>query len=393
MSLSKTYKPTLVVILSRFPYPLEKGDKLRAFYQIQDLSKKYNIHLICTIEENIKSTDFDIVKQYCSDIQLFKLNPLFKYLRLCFAFFTHKPFQVAYFYQLSIHTKIKKILRDVKPNHIYTQLVRTSEYVKNYHDCPKTLDYMDAFSKGIERRVKTSKGLMKYILKLEFTRLSLYERQIFEYFENHSIISEQDRSYIIHPKAQSIAIIENGVSTHFLEKIETEKIYDIVFTGNMSYPPNIEAVKYLHEQIKPLLPQKTNFLISGINPHRTLIKMKDTNFHVSGWVNDIRLSYASSRIFVAPMFLGTGLQNKLLEAMAMGIPCITTELANKALKAIPNKEILIASNPTEFKEQIIKLLTDQNCYENISKAAQTFMKEEYSWYTMNQKLIDLIEKS
>lgn len=393
MSLSKTYKPTLVVILSRFPYPLEKGDKLRAFYQLQGLSKKYNIHLICTIEEKIKSTHIDIVKQYCSDIHLFKLNPLLKYLGLFVALFTQKPFQVAYFYQLGIHSRIKKILNEVKPDHIYAQLVRTSEYVKNYHDCPKTLDYMDAFSKGIERRVQLNVGLMKSILRIEFTRLSVYERQIFEYFENHSIISKQDQSYIIHPKAQTITIIENGVSTHFSEKIETEKIHDIVFTGNMSYPPNVEAVKYLYEQIKPLLPKTINFLIAGINPHRSILKMKDDHFQVSGWVDDIRLSYASSRIFVAPMFLGTGLQNKLLEAMAMGIPCITTELANKALRAEPNKEILIASNPTEFKEQIIKLVSDQNCYENISKAGQAFIKEHYSWETMNQKLIDLIEKS
>lgn len=393
MSLSKTYKPTLVVILSRFPYPLEKGDKLRAFYQLQGLSKKYNIHLICTIEEKIKSTHIDIVKQYCSDIHLFKLNPLLKYLGLFIALFTQKPFQVAYFYQLGIHSRIKKILNEVKPDHIYAQLVRTSEYVKNYHDCPKTLDYMDAFSKGIERRVQLNVGLMKSILRIEFTRLSVYERQIFEYFENHSIISKQDQSYIIHPKAQTITIIENGVSTHFSEKIETEKIHDIVFTGNMSYPPNVEAVKYLYEQIKPLLPKTINFLIAGINPHRSILKMKDDHFQVSGWVDDIRLSYASSRIFVAPMFLGTGLQNKLLEAMAMGIPCITTELANKALRAEPNKEILIASNPTEFKEQIIKLVSDQNCYENISKAGQAFIKEHYSWETMNQKLIDLIEKS
>jgi polysaccharide biosynthesis protein PslH len=393
VSSSKTYKPTLVVILSRFPYPLEKGDKLRAFYQLQGLSKKYSIHLICTIEEEVKSDHLKEVKQYCSDIHLFKLNPIIKYLGLLVALFTQKSFQVAYFYQLRIHRKIKKILNEVKPDHIYAQLVRTSEYVKNHHDCPKTLDYMDAFSKGIERRVRSSKGLMKYLLRLEFARLSVYERQVFEYFENHSIISEQDRSYILHPKAQTIAIIENGVSSHFFEKLEITKTHDVVFTGNMSYPPNIEAVKYIHEQIKPLLSEKTTYLISGINPHRSLLKMKNESFHVSGWVDDIRLSYTSSRIFVAPMFLGTGLQNKLLEAMAMGIPCVTTELANKALRATPDKEILIASNPEEFKDQINKLLFDNACYESVSKAGQLFVQQAYSWDTMNQKLIDLIEKS
>ena len=161
----------------------------------------------------------------------------------------------------------------------------------------------------------------------------------------------------------------------------------------MSYPPNIEAVKYLHDHIKPLLPQTTRFLISGINPHRSLLKMKDEYFQLSGWVDDIRISYANARIFVAPMFLGTGLQNKLLEAMAMGIPCVTTELANKALRATPDKEILIATNPEEFKDQINKLLFDNTCYESISKAGQLFVQQAYSWDTMNQKLIDLIEKA
>lgn len=132
-------------------------------------------------------------------------------------------------------------------------------------------------------------------------------------------------------------------------------------------------------------------LISGANPTNQLKKCDAPNFNVSGWVEDIRDSYASARIFIAPMMLGTGLQNKLLEAMAMGLPCITTTLANNALKAIPNKQILIADQEIDFVIQIQRLINDSVYYQQIAVAGKAFVKENYQWSAINERLVGMIE--
>lgn len=383
----------MVVVLSRFPYPLEKGDKLRAYFQLVDLSKVFDIHLICTTDQKVAEKDLAQLKPFCTQIHLFKLKKLHLASALIKAVFGKKPFQVHYFYQKWIHRNILGIIEHIHPEYIYCQLIRTTEYVKDYHNCYKTLDYMDALSKGMERRSENSSGFQKIITKIESKRLYNYERQIFDYFENHTIISEQDRKYIVHPKRDTITIIPNGVNESFFQTLKSNKKYTLVFTGNMSYPPNIEAATYIKNAILPLLRDENpqiNCLISGANPTNDLKQLASKNFEVGGWVENMQTSYAQSRIFIAPMMIGTGLQNKLLEAMAMGLPCITTTLANNALKATPEKEILIANNAIEFKMQINRLLDSPSLYTDISENGRQYVHQNYQWEAANQKLIKII---
>lgn len=387
-------KPVLAVILSRFPFPLEKGDKLRAYYQIKDLSKHFDIELICISDQKVSLENQSQLSDYCKNIHVFQLRKLGIVWSLFTGLFSKKPFQVHYFYQRWIHQKINQIILEEKPEHIYCQLIRASEYVKNHHQCQKTLDYMDALSKGMERRKRSAFGLKKELMKIESKRLTAYERSIFDYFEFQTIISEQDRQFILHPKQKSIQIISNGVDERFFEIQSKKKNFDLVFTGNMSYPPNIEAALYIKQEIIPLLERKIpqiQCLISGTNPTHALKKQDSSNFKVSGWVEDIRDSYAQAKIFIAPMMIGTGLQNKLLEAMAMGLPCITTTLANNALKATPNEQILIADNQEAFVNQIIRLMNDAEFYKQIAEKGQRFVKTNYQWSAINNRLIEIIQ--
>ena len=394
MHLSKSVKPKLVIILSRFPYPLEKGDKLRAYNQIVGLSTFFKITLICLSDIKITTKNLNALEPFCEKIHVFKLNKFIQLINLSLATLTETPYQIAYFWQFQIQRKIREILQKTAPDFIYAQLIRTTEYVKNYHACPKILDYMDAFSKGIERRIPDQNFFSKLFFKQEFIRLKNYERNIFEYFEEHIIISEQDRNYIFHSRSEEIAIVKNGVSEQLLNnQIRKEKKYDLIFTGNMSYPPNVAASNYIAKKILPLLDKKITLLISGVNPTKSVLNLKSFNISVTGWVENISESYLQSRIFIAPMFLGTGLQNKLLEAMALGIPCVTTTMANTALGAVPEESILIADDEFEFKSQIERLLNDDDLYNTISINAHSYVKTNFSWIRLNEQLTELIVNS
>lgn len=386
----------MAVVLPRFPYPLEKGDKLRAYHQLVDLSAHFQIHLICTTETEVSKDDFQKVAAYCTKIHVFKLKKWRILMNLALSLFDQKPIQIWYFHQKWIHKKMQNILHEIQPDHIYCQLIRSSEYVKNYHNCPKTIDYMDALSKGMERRIERNWGIKKWIFKIEHKRLTTYERQIFDYFERHTIISAQDRNYIMHPDRESITLIPNGVDQRFFDEIQLQKKYTLVFTGNMGYPPNVEATEFIAKKIMPLVilqHPSVNCLISGANPAPQLRSLEHPNFQIGGWVEDMRTSYASSSIFIAPMMLGTGLQNKLLEAMAMGLPCITTSLANNALMATPGVQILIADDAATFADQIHRLLTDQDLYHRIASEGRAFVKSQYQWQQANNRLIELIQRS
>lgn len=385
-------KKTILFLTSRFPFPLEKGDKLRAYHQIKELSKIYNIILCSITTANIEDSWKDKLRPFCKEIYIFKLNPLLLYWNTFKMIFSKLPFQVGYFYQSSIKNKILKIVKQKSPDILYCQLIRTTEYVKHIHNIPKTLDYMDALSAGMEKRAKIANWIKKQPLKIEGKRLKIYENKIFDYFDHHTIISKQDQKLISHPLNQKITIVPNGIDDYFLQYTPSNltKEYDLVFVGNLNYAPNIEGCLFIVNELLPFFKKSgkdLTVLLSGANPSPKILKLNQLkNVTVIGWVDDIRESYSKGTIFVAPLFIGTGLQNKLLEAMSLNVPCITTSLVNNALGAEPNSEIIIADSAIEFYNQINIMLKDSSLTERISMNAKKFVAKNYSWKKETRKI-------
>ncbi len=385
----------LLILSSRFPYPLEKGDKLRLYHQIVSLSESFDIYLFSLSEVNVADQDLKKIKPFCKEIKVERIAKWNCYLHLIIGtIFKALPLQVAYFYSPRVKRSLSKYINEFGIEKVYCQLIRMTEYIK---DIPleKHLDYMDAFSMGVRRR-KENAFWLKPILSIEYTRVKKYERKIFSSFNSHSIIADADRQYIFGAEANKIELLANGVDTDFFKSNDLiDAKYDVLFVGNMSYPPNIAAVKFLIEKVMPLVwrrkPECT-VLIAGASPDKSIQKFHGGKVTVSGWMEDIRMAYWQSKIFAAPMFLGSGLQNKLLEAMAVGLPCITSDLANNSLKA-STKEIKIANNAIEFSDEILFLLNSKNSeFIDQLEAAKSFVKESYGWNAHNKRLINSLKK-
>lgn len=236
---------------------------------------------------------------------------------------------------------------------------------------------------------------MKWFFRMEYKRLLRYERDIFTKFDTKTIISQPDRALLPHPDRAEVVIIPNGVDHDYFKPVKGDKTYDVVFTGNMGYPPNIDAAKFIAEEIFPLVLKefpKAKLLLAGATPHSRVLALQSENITVSGWMADIRESYASSRIFIAPMRIGTGLQNKLLEAMAMEMPCITSVLANQALGAKENEEILIGNSAHEYAYHITKLLKDKKYADTVAQNGHAFVKTVFSWEHSVETLETLFNK-
>jgi sugar transferase (PEP-CTERM/EpsH1 system associated) len=387
----------IFVLLPRVPYPLEKGDKLRAYNQIKELSKTNEI-ILCALNPVAgldKQQAFAALQPYCRSINFLDLPWLGMIWNIMLAFFGNRPLQVGYFYNRKAARKVRKLIREYKPDHIYCQLVRTAEYVKK-EPLKKTIDYQDVFSYGVKRRISRSSLLMRPFLRLEYKRLLKYEYQVFDEFNNKTIISIPDRDLIPHPDKVEIAVIPNGVDHDFFKPRKSEKKYDLVFTGNMAYPPNVDAAGFLVNEIMPFVWEKrpeTKVMVAGASPDRKVLALKGKNVTVTGWLDDIRDAYASARIFIAPMRIGTGLQNKLLEAMSMRIPSITTPLADDALQARDGEEILIGISAKELAGHILSLLEDNRLNEKIADNGHRFVMENYSWSEATAKLNRIMQET
>lgn len=373
----------IFVLLSRIPWPLEKGDKLRAYNQIKQLAKNNDI-VLCALNTNKKANKeeaFKALQPYCISVTFIDINNISILCNIIKTLFNGLPIQCGYFYNRKAKKKIHHLIQKHKPNILFGQLLRVAPYLR-YESIPKAIDYQDVFSIGMKRRCDIAPLHMKLLFNIEYHRLRRYEHDIFQDFDVKTIISEPDRDHIDHPDREKILIIPNGVDYDYYKPQEREKKFDVLFTGNMAYPPNVNAVEFLAYQILPKVWEKlpdVKMYIAGATPDPKIKKVASEQIIVSGWIDDMREAYAQSKVFIAPMRIGTGLQNKLLEAMSMKIPCVTTSLANSSLHAKEDKEILIGNSSDELAAIIIYLLTEPGKAAKIAQNGYDFVHRIYNW--------------
>lgn len=309
--------------------------------------------------------------------------------------FASRPFQVAYFHSGAIQKKVDALLATHKPDHIFCQLIRAAEYVR-HTGIDKTIDYQDVFSAGLHRRLTYASWFMRPLLRSEYRRVTRYEQQVFDDFDKKVIISFPDRDKIPHEQRDAITVVPNGVDTGFFTPLNKEKTFDILFTGNMAYPPNVNGAEYLVHEIMPevwkSMPGATA-AIAGASPTAAVRALASSRVTVTGWVDDIRDYYAGSRVFIAPMRIGTGLQNKVLEAMAMQMPCITSSLANSALRAKPGEEILIGENAGEYARHVVSLLQNSTLRQQVADSGYQFVLDNFNWESTSKTLEQVITDS
>ena len=382
----------ILVVLSRIPFPLEKGDKLRAYYQMKELSKWHDLYLVALYSHTVPAEAMRELTPFCREVHFLRQHPMRSILNMAGSFLVGLPVQCGYFYSHRNHKKIDEIILTVQPDRIYCQLFRMAEYVRDYR-IPKVLDYQDAFSTGMERRAQKAFPLLRPIMRTEARRIARYETDIFDDFEQKTMITALDRDCIQHPMREEIVVIPNGVDFAKFSQNEMPKTHDLIFSGNMNYPPNVDAAVYLVKEILPELQKrhpKVRLMLAGADPAKKVRALQNDQVTVTGWVPTMTDCYAQSRIFIAPMRLGTGLQNKLLEAMSMRLPCVTSPLAGKPLSPAAEEGAIATCNTTlQYVETLDKLLTDSAYYQKLAQHGHDFVHERYDWTNATRKLSEL----
>jgi len=365
----------LAVVCPRFPYPLEKGDKLRIYHQLRLLSEHHEICLIAIAEQQVADRYRTVIEDITTECHIITIPKSARTVSAAMALLTGGSLQSAHYYSRKAHSQVRQILAEFAPDHIYCQLIRVAAYVQD-SPLPKTLDYMDAFGVGMERRATVTNGLQKLLYKIEAKRCKQHEVAVYQKFDHHTIISEQDR-LCIGSGELPITVNPNGIDTTYFSPIDKFEDHDIGFVGNMGYPPNVDAAEYLVNKLG--LGDKYKLLIAGARPSKRVKLLASDNVTITGWVDDVRQEYARCHIFVAPLWSGTGQQNKILEAMAMGIPCVTTSAVNNAIRASDGNEILIADSEDQFAKAIGRLMTDAVLHKKIRENGIRLVKDKFSW--------------
>ena len=370
----------ILVVLPRFPYPLDKGDKLRAYHQIVELAKHHEVYLFALTHSSVPADCYNHIRQMCHDVKVGRLQWWESAFGIMRSFFSGLPLQLGYWTSHRVSRAYLGWENQIQPDVVYCQMVRSIPTVSGSQR-RKVLDYQDALSLNTHRHMEHSHGLWRLLLKYEYKALLRTEQKALQLFNATTIIAPADRDAI----SSSVHLVPNGVDTEYFNTAHCPPPtthYTIVFTGNMSYAPNVDAACWLVKEIMPLVwkqqPYGINVFIAGADPKPAVKALAGPRVTVSGRLPDIRSSYNSAKIFVAPMRIGSGMQNKLLEAMSMQLPCVTTSLASSPLGATAGEHLLVGDTAEQLADWIIKL-TIEELHNAIAESGHRFVVEHYSW--------------
>lgn len=378
-----------------FPYPADSGYRIKTFNLIQILKKYFEIDLMIL---QLKSEEHDLSYFHENSINcnIFTVNLIEKTLNLAKAIFTNSPFQSAVY-------KCKRARKELKYSvdrydYVVCSMIRTSDYVDLVPRNKLIVDMVDLLSRGYTKsRENTNSTFFKLVYRLEAGRLAFMERYVADKARYVLLVNKEETEYL-NQRNNNVKWIPNGVNKVLFDynKLDLNYSNDIVFLGTMNYQPNIDAMLWLDKHVLDHLDPRIRLIIIGRNPAASILDLQKRrkNVLITGYVEDPYIILNSGLAVVAPMQNGGGIQNKLLESMALGtINVVTRYAANPIFGAKDGEHFLVYDNPEEFAIALNNILFDREKFYFLKKGAKDFIRSNYTWEQYEQSLIPCFDQN
>ena len=373
-------KKRILVLTSRFPYPILAGDALRISLLCRALAAKYELTLLSfSTKKNQELTDPALA--IFSQIKIVYKPKWLSYLHVLFGIFSRRPLQCCYYQS----TKFKSAFRELIPSHdaVVAHLLRTGQYVQT--EKPKILEMTDALSLFYERsRRYASFSIKSLIYRVERKRILAAELAALVHFDLVSLVSPSDKEYFRqYGEYENLQVHTLGIDVAKYKHIGPSPGSVVAFIGNMRSLQNIEACEYFTNAILPLLRQEIpeiKFRIIGFIGKKEQKRFSALEgVEVTGRVESIATAIGDAFMAVCPTLIATGVQTKVLEYLAFGKPAVITPVVLTGLSLKAEKQLLVAATPEEFVVQIKRLYDDRALCARLAAAGRIYVEKHYDW--------------
>jgi glycosyltransferase involved in cell wall biosynthesis len=375
----------ILVLTSRYPYPTIGGDRLRIMEICKSLSNSYDLTLLslCDSEEEFKS-EMPIDGIFTSIHKVF-LPTWHSYWNCIRFFFSGLPLQIIYYKSKVFENKVSELVKTHSA--IFSHLVRTSDYIQGI-DVPVVVEMTDAISLNYDRLLRVNKAwffnLKSLLYVLERYRLNAYERNAHRNYKLLCFVSQTDLDYLYGQSVpNNVMVCGNGVdfkSLIYRFNYSPEPL--IAFIGNMNSLPNQDAVLWFVKNVMPLLVKTAPFRFRVIGRVPKKFRSKFSNpIHIefSGEVDSVADETRDCFVGVCPVRFGAGVQNKVLEYMALGLPTVSSRIGAEGFSFIEHEHLMIADDPRDVADVILKIWNDREFAEQLTLNARVYIENSYSW--------------
>lgn len=387
-----TTKKRILVLTPRFPYPPLGGDRLRIYQICKQLSPRFELSLLsmCESEEEMRAP-------IPEDGVFSRVDRVFhgRWDRItgCFrALPTRTPFQVGYYRNPEFERRLQQLAS--AHDCLLAHMIRIAPYMTRFN-MPKILELTDAISMSYQRTARYADPIRAALYRMEGDRLLNFEREFAQRCDLSVLVSEVDRDFLFPSgEARNVLVCSNGVDTGSLPfRFEPDGV-TIIFIGKNSTRPNMDAIVFFQEEVFPLvrsrIPEARFKVIGHIEPGFRR-KLESRGVVVTGKVPDIAQAAAGASVGVCPLRIGAGIQNKILEYMALGIPTVTSTVGLEGLEAIAGVHLFTATDPSDWADRVVALLKDRRTAKEMAVAGRRFVEVHHPWSANISTLADAID--
>ena len=397
--------PDLLFLAHRVPYPPDKGEKIRSYHALLHLAKRFRVHLGCFADNPDDEQYLPQLRDICGgDVRVFPLARRFGLARGLYGLATGASLSEYYFRDSRMTRWVADTMARVRPGNVFLYCSAMAPYAMPYRSAHRViLDMVDVDSEKWRAYAAKAAWPVSALYAREARALLALERGAARAFERTLLVSNAEATVFrrLAPESSGrIGHYDNGVD---LRTFDPARAYPnpfaagtepVVFTGTMDYRPNIEAVEWfataIFPQIRAARPS-ADFWIVGANPARPVSRLASLpSVYVTGRVPDVRPYLAHAACVVAPLKIARGVQNKVLEAMAMAKPVVATPAAAEGISAAPGKELLVAETPQAFAGAVLSVLSVlAGDGAGMGREARARVENDYSW-SLNLEVLDRI---
>ncbi|MEM1140212.1 MAG: TIGR03087 family PEP-CTERM/XrtA system glycosyltransferase [Pseudomonadota bacterium] len=383
----------ILFLSQRIPYPPDKGEKIRSYRMFSHLAKRHRVFLGCFIDDPFDLAHREKVEGMAEQSHIPRLHPGLARIKSGLALASGAPLSKRYFFDAGLKRWTNRVLAEVQPEAVFVFSSVMAQYVpatalKTFR---YVVDYVDVDSEKFAQYAEGQKGPMRAVYSREAKSLLAFDERVATRADACLFVTAQEAELFktkVPKAARKVHAVGNGIDTDYFspeasfDPVEIEGNPLIVFTGRMDYWPNVDAVQWFAERVFPSVRNAmpgAHFAIVGAAPSPKVLALGEmAGITVTGKVPDIRPYLKAASLAVAPLKIARGLQNKVLEALAMGTPVVVTPQGLEGIAADPGTHLLTAETPDQFLEAI-KAAALPDRAQGLASAGRALVDERYEW--------------
>jgi polysaccharide biosynthesis protein PslH len=377
----------ILFLAHRIPYPPDKGEKIRAFHELKFLGARHSVDLFCFADSEAEASQQIALKTHCRRMYVEIRSRMKTLAGTARSFLRGEPLSCGFFFSSTFAAEVERALATENYDVIFVYCSSMAQYIPSPCNVPAVTDFVDIDSAKWSQYAKRSLPPLSWVYGREARTLAEFERKWAVKSSSTVVSTEQEAALLHGADVPAVEVVSNGVEIPMQRQLEVpaeiRKLQPFaLFVGTMDYRPNIDAVEYFAHDMLPRIQRvhpALKFAIVGRNPSRRVRRLASKpGIVVTGTVPDVGAYLAGCAVVVAPFRIAQGIQNKLLEALAVGKPIVSTSGPAAAIGAKHGETLLIADGPEDFANSVSALLNDPGFCRHFERGVD-FVRKRFSW--------------